>query len=110
MAIPSISEGQSNRKPVSSELQKYFWPKFKRDMNCSLKRLNQLFLLKCILTHDVLHNYKVSRNSVVRIQWSILSCIFNFGQISKFKKGALLPQKIKSTFPVDMYICTLSPS
>ena len=60
------------KKPVSSE----FWPKFSRYINCSLKRLNQHFLLKCISTHNVLHNYKVSRNSIERFQWCCADKLF----------------------------------
>ena len=36
--------------------------------------------------------------------------LFNFGQISKFKKGHNSQKKIESEFPVDMYIYMLSPS
>ena len=73
MAIPSISDGQSDRRPVSSELMhKITLAKDqKRYMyKCSLKRSNQHFLYKCISTHNVLYNYKVSRNSVERFQRS----------------------------------------
>ena len=34
------------------------------------KKLNKNFLWICPSTHYVLHNYKVSRNSVERFQWS----------------------------------------
>ena len=76
MAIPSIKDGQSDKKG---------------DINCSSKGSNQHFLYKCISTHYVLHNYKVSRNSVEQFSGVVLtncfSSIFHFGQISKFKKG-----------------------
>ena len=55
MAIPSIRDGQSDKKG---------------DIYCSSKGSNQHFLYKCISTHNVLHNYKVSRNSVEQFQWS----------------------------------------
>ena len=41
MAIPSISDGQSDRKPISSELHK-----FKRDINWSLKKIKSAFSVK----------------------------------------------------------------
>ena len=50
----------------------------------------------------VLHNYKVSGNSVERFQRSF-SSIFHFGQISKYKKGVIPRKKIESKFPVDMH-------
>ena len=40
----------------------------------------------------------------------ILGNIFNFGQISKFKKEQYSKKKIESEFPVDMHIYTLCPS
>ena len=40
--------------------------------------------------------------------WTVLSSIFKFGQISKFKKGHCTQKtKIESEFPVDMHLCTL---
>ena len=61
MAIPSSKDGQSDKKG---------------DINCSSKGSNQHFLYKCISTHNVLHNYKVSRNSVERFQWSCADQLF----------------------------------
>ena len=61
IAIPSISDGQSDKKG---------------DINCSSKGSNQHFLYKCISTHNVLHNYKVSRNSVEQFQWSCADQLF----------------------------------
>ena len=48
----------------------------------------------------------------VELCWrTLLSSIFNFGQISKFQKGHYSQKKkIESDFPVDMHIYTLSPS
>ena len=95
IAIASISDGQSAKKGY---------------INCSSKGSNQHFLQKCISTHYVLHNYKVSGNSV---EWFQRSCannksssIFHFGQISKFKKGVTPRKKMESKFPVDMGIYT----
>ena len=62
----ALVRGNRTENQVHVSCTKYFWPQFKRDINCSLKRLNQHFLLKCISTHDVLNNYKVSRNSCFR--------------------------------------------
>ena len=45
------------------------------------------------------------------MRWqTVLSSIFHFGQISKFKKGVTPRKKVESKFPVDMHICTLCPS
>ena len=91
---------------------KQFWPKFERDINCSFKRSNQLFLSKSYYLHiKYVINKKNSRNSVsavsVELQWrTVLSNIFN----SKFKKGVTPREKNESEFPVDMHIYTLSPS
>ena len=78
------------------------------------KKLNQNFLWICTSTHYVLHNYKVSRNSVERFQKSCTNkknrSIFHFGLISKFKKGVTPRKKMESKFPVDMRIYTLCPS
>ena len=65
----------------------------------SRKILNQNFLWICTSTHYLLHNYKVSGNSVEWFQrsWSEKNCfysIFHFGQMSKFKKR-LIPRKRK---------------
>ena len=74
------------------------------------------FPVICTSTHYVLHYYKVSGNSVERFQRScanklhVLSIIFHFGEISKFKKGVTLRKKVESKFPVDMQIYTLCPS
>ena len=43
-------------------------------------------------------------------QQTVLSNIFHFGQISKFKKGVTPRKKIESKFPVDMHNYTLCPS
>ena len=40
----------------------------------------------------------------------MLSSIFHFGQISKFKKGCNSKKKIESRFPVDMYVDLVCPS
>ena len=63
MAIPSItgSDGQSDKKG---------------DINCSSKGSNQHFLWICISTHYVLHNYKVSSNSVKQFQWRCADQLF----------------------------------
>ena len=91
MAIPSIIYGQSNKKG---------------NRNCSSKGSNQHFLKKCLSTHYVPHNYKVSRNSNEQFQCNI----FHFHQITKFKKGHCSQKKIESKCPVDMHIYTLCPS
>ena len=78
------------------------YSKFKKGVT-PRKKIEQNFLWICTCTHYVLHNYKVSQNSVERFQWSVLSTgsIFNFG-LSKFK--------IESEFPVNIHIYTLRPS
>ena len=94
MAIPSIIDGQLDKKG---------------DINCSLKGSNQHFLQKCISTHYVLHYYKVSRNSVERFQKCctdklfLISSIFHFCQISKFKKGVIQRKKMNRNF---LWTCT----
>ena len=98
MAIPSINDRQSDRKPVSSELHKIILPQFKKDIYCSLKRSNQHFLYKCTSTRYVLHNYKVSWNSLPWIKF--LSS----------KRSITRRKKIESEFPVDMHTITLCPS
>ena len=45
------------------------------------------------------------------LRWqTVLSSIFHFGQISKFKKGVIRRKKKWTKFPVDMHICTLCHS
>ena len=46
MAIPSISEGQSNRKPVSSELQKIFLAKVQKGYELLLNKIKSAFPVK----------------------------------------------------------------
>ena len=91
---------------------KYFWSKFKRDINCSLKRINQHFLYIYTWCFSLLQSFtKFCWANSVELWWqTILSSIFHFGQISKFKKGHYFQKKFESKFPVDMHIYTLSPS
>ena len=81
MAIPSMSKAIEQKTSFIWVAQNNFVPKFKRDINCSLKmtksafhlwekKLNQNFLWICTSTYYVLHNYKVSRNSVEQFQRS----------------------------------------
>ena len=88
MAISSISDGQSDRKPVSSELHKIILAKDQKGYNLLLKKIKSAF----------------------PVNMHIFIYIFNFGQISKFKKGLSPRKKIESKFPVDMRIYTLCPS
>ena len=44
MVIPSISDRQSDREPVSSELQKIILAKVQKGYKLLLKRSNQYFL------------------------------------------------------------------
>ena len=61
------------------------------------KKWNQNFLWICTSTHYVLHYNKVSGNCWAvseELRWqTVLSNIFHFGQISKFKKGVTLWKK-----------------
>ena len=41
---------------------------------------------------------------------TVLSSIFHFGQISKFKKGVTPRKKIETKFPMDMCIYMVCPS
>ena len=54
---------------------------------------------------------KFFRAVSVELRWlTVLSSIFHFGQISKFRKGVTPRKKIESKFPVDMHIYTLCPT
>ena len=46
MAIRSISDGQSDRKPVSSELQKKFLAKVQKGYKLLLKKIKSAFPVK----------------------------------------------------------------
>ena len=46
MAIPSISEGQSDRKPVSSELNKIILAKVQKGYKLLLKKIKSAFPVK----------------------------------------------------------------
>ena len=63
MAIPSICDGQSDRKPVSSELHKIMMATFQKGYILLLKKIKSAFPVK-----KILHNYKFSRNSVDELQ------------------------------------------
>ena len=93
MANPSISDGPSDKTSFISELHKIILAKGQRHIICSLNRLNQHILLQCILTHYVLHNYKVSRSSVEWFQWSCAEELFWAVSWSKFKKGHFSQKK-----------------
>ena len=108
---------QSDRKPVSSKLHKIILAKVQKRYKLLLKKIKSAFPVKmhiytlCI----VLHNYKVSRNSIEQFFRGIVltECfrsIFHFGQISKFKKGVIPRKKMESKFPVDMHIYMVCPS
>ena len=112
MAIPSISDGQSDRKPVSSELHKIILAKVQKGYKLLLKKDQISISCKNAYLYS---NYKVSRNSVERFQWS---CAYELWWVVslilvKFlssKRGITPRIKIESEFPVDMHIYTLSPS
>ena len=96
MAILSISDGQSDRKPVVTFiLVKFLSTKlFKRGV-IPRKKIES----KCPVDMHIYMvgppNYKVSGNSVERFQRSCadsFSSICHFGQISKFKKS-VIPRK-----------------
>ena len=92
----SISDGQSDRKPVLPELHKIVQAKVQKGYKLLIKKIKSAFPVKCTSTHYVLFNYKFSRNSVEQFQWSprtVLRSIFNFGQISKFKMGHYYSKK-----------------
>ena len=99
---------------TSKHLWRAIWQK--RGHKLLLKRIKSAFPVKMHIytIHYVLHYYKVSGNSVEWFQRScankLLSSIFHFGQISKFKKGVTPRKKMESKFPVDMHIYTLCPS
>ena len=54
------------------------------------KKINLNFLWICAYTQYVLHNYKVSWNSVEQFQKNCPSCIFDFNQISQIRKTPIL--------------------
>ena len=76
--------------------------------------MNQNFLWICTSTHYVLHNYKVSRNSVERFQRSCTDKLFSvvsFILVKFLSSKSVIPrQKMESKFPVDIHIYILCPS
>ena len=71
MAIPSISDGQSDRKPVSSKFHKIILAKVQKRYKLLVKKIKSAFPVKMhIYTLYVLHNYKISQNSVEPFQRS----------------------------------------
>ena len=114
MAIPSISDGLSDKNPVSSELHTILLPKFKRDINCSLK--DQIIESKFpvdmhiyTLCPSLLQSFRKFCWAVSEeLRWqTVLSSIFNFCQIFKLKKGIIPRKKMESKFPVDKRIYIL---
>ena len=110
MAIPSISDGQWDWKPVSSELHKIILAKvqnrFKDQISISCKNA-YLHIMSFITTK--FHAILLSGFSGV-VLTNCFSSIFHFRQISKFKKGINPRKKMESKFPVDMHMYTLCPS
>ena len=92
MAIPSISDGQSDRKPVSSELHKIILAKVQKGYKLLLKKIKSAFPVKLHILHIMsfitskFHKILLSCFSGVEPK-NCLSSIFNFGKILKFKKG-----------------------
>ena len=79
MAIPSISDGQSDRKLVSSELYKIILAKVQKGYKLLLKKDQISISCKNAylqITGYVLHNYKVSQNPVERFQRSWADKLF----------------------------------
>ena len=115
MAIPSTSDGQLDRKPVSSELHKIILAKVQKEYKLLLKKIKSAFLVDMhiyTLCPSLLQSFTKFCWAVwVKLRWRIvLSSIFHFGQISKFKKGYFSQKKIESEFPVDMHIYMVGPS
>ena len=83
--------------------------KLKKGVNMR-KKWNQNFLWICISTHYVLHNYKVSQNSVEPFQRSCANKLCWVISFILAKKGVTPRKKMESKFPVNMHIYTLCPS
>ena len=72
------------------------------------KKSNQYFQWIGLYTITTFHDFLLGTfRGVALTNW--FSSIFNFGQISKFKRGITLRKKIQSEFPVNMHIYTLRP-
>ena len=93
MAIPSISDGQSNRKPVSSELHKIILAKDQKGNKFLLKKIKSAFPVK-------MHNYTLCPFHEILLSGfrgvALTNCfngIFHFCQIFKLKKGVIPSKK-----------------
>ena len=117
MAIPSISDRQSNRKPASSELYKTILAKVQKGYKLLLKKIKSAFPVRM---HIDLHIMSFITTKFQEIMLSgfrgvaltncCFSSIFHFGQIFKFKKSVTPRKKKESKFPVDECWYTLFPS
>ena len=116
MAIPSISDGQSDRKPVSSELHKIILAKVQKGYKLLLKK--DQISISCKKAYLQIMSFittKFHEILFLRFQWS---CAYELWWVVslilvKFlssKRGIIPRIKIESEFPVDMHIYTLSPS
>ena len=56
--------------PVSSELHKIILAKVQKGYKLVFKKIKSAFPVNCVSTHDVLYNYKISRNSAERFHRS----------------------------------------
>ena len=107
MAIPSISDGQSDRWVAHIKLAK---------VQKECKYIKSAFPVKMDI-YTLVHYYKVSRTSIERIQWNCADKLF-WGfvyflilvEFLNLKRDITPRKKIQSEFPVDMHIYTLSPS
>ena len=104
-----------DRKLVSSELHKIILAKVQKGYKLLLKKdqisiscINAYLHIKSFITTKF---HKILMSSFREVELTnCFSSIFQFGQISKFKKGIILIKKMESKFPVDMHIYTLCPS
>ena len=103
MVIPSISDGQSDRKPVSSELHKIILTKVQKGYKLLLKKdqiitscKNAYLQIMSFITtrfHEILLN---GFSGVVLTNCFEYGSIFHLGQISKFYMGHYSQKNIES--------------
>ena len=103
MAIQSINDGQSDRKPISSELHKIILAKVQKGYKFLLKKIKSAYLHIMSFITIKFNEILLSGFSGV-VLTNCFSSIFHFLQISKFKKGHC-SQKKKLNQNV-LWICT----
>ena len=104
---PDISDGQSDRKTVSSELHKIILAKVQKGFKLLLKKIKSTFPVKMhtyTLCPSYLQSFMKFCSAVsVEMRWRFsLLRIFHISQICKFNKGVIPRKKLNQSF---MWIC-----